>query len=115
VSFTDSIKVNLTVYDASNVAHPLTVPVKKIKFRRHSYVSYLIDSKTYNGTNNLFLDVNPDNDQPEQYHFNNFLYKKFQVNTDNFKPVMDVTFDGIHILNNRYCFCTAACANQYKR
>jgi hypothetical protein len=101
VSFTDSIKVNLTVFDASNVAHPLTVPkLRKLNPGDTATVSYLIDSKTFNGANNLFLDVNPDNDQPEQYHFNNFLYKKFLVNTDNFKPVMDVTFDGIHILNN---------------
>ncbi|MEP6845084.1 MAG: C25 family cysteine peptidase, partial [Panacibacter sp.] len=101
VSFSDSIKVNFTVYDASNVANVIAIPkLKKLNPGDTTTISYLIDSKNFNGTNNLFLDVNPDNDQPEQYHFNNFLYKKFLVNTDNFKPVMDVTFDGIHILNN---------------
>jgi hypothetical protein len=45
------------------------------------------------------VDVNPDNDQPEQYHFNNFLYHNFYVKADNTNPFLDVTFDGIHILN----------------
>ncbi|HRI20974.1 MAG TPA: C25 family cysteine peptidase, partial [Panacibacter sp.] len=100
-AFTDSIKVNLTVYDASNVANNLTVPrLKKLNPGDTATVTYFIDSKNFNGKNNLFLDVNPANDQPEQYHFNNFLYKNFTVNTDNYKPVLDVTFDGVHILNN---------------
>ncbi|MBG9376987.1 hypothetical protein I5907_12150 [Panacibacter sp. DH6] len=101
VPFTDSIKVDLTVYNASNVANQLAVSkLKKLAPGEVDTVKYTFDSKNFNGDNNLFLDVNPENDQPEQYHFNNFLYKKFKVTTDNFKPVMDVTFDGVHILNN---------------
>lgn len=101
VSFRDSIKVNVTAYDAGNVAHPITIaPLKKLNPGDTTTVHFFIDSKTFNGQNNLFVDVNPDSDQPEQYHFNNFLYKQFLVSTDNYKPVMDVTFDGVHILNN---------------
>jgi hypothetical protein len=101
VAFADSIKVNLTVYDANNVANNLVVPrLKKINPGDTATITYLIDSKNFNGKNNLFLDVNPENDQPEQYHFNNFLYKDFVVSTDNYKPVLDITFDGVHILNN---------------
>jgi len=47
----------------------------------------------------LFLDVNPANDQPEEYHFNNFLYRNFYVQTDLTNPLLDVTFDNVHILN----------------
>jgi hypothetical protein len=101
VPFRDSIKVNLTVYDANNVAHNLIVPnLKKINPGDTATITNLIDSKNFSGKNNLFLDVNPNNAQPEQYHFNNFLYKDFVVSADNFKPVLDVTFDGVHILNN---------------
>lgn len=101
VAFADSIKVNTTIYDAANVAHPLIMPkLKKLNPGDTAVVYIPIDSKIYSGLNNLFLDVNPANDQPEQYHFNNFLYKNFSVATDNYKPILDVTFDGIHILNN---------------
>ncbi len=101
VPFRDSIKVNLTVYDAGNVANNLAVPLlKKLNPGDTATISYLFDSKNFNGKNNLFLDVNPDNNQPEQNHFNNFLYKNFTVSIDNFRPILDVTFDGVHILNN---------------
>jgi hypothetical protein len=49
--------------------------------------------------NTLYVDFNPDNDQMEQFHYNNFLYKNFYVKPDKVNPLMDVTFDGIHILN----------------
>ncbi len=45
------------------------------------------------------MDVNPANAQPEQYHFNNFLYKNFYVKVDQTNPLLDVTFDNVHILN----------------
>jgi hypothetical protein len=51
------------------------------------------------GNNLLFVDVNTGNDQREQYFFNNFVYKNFYVRTDNKNPLLDVTFDGVHILN----------------
>jgi hypothetical protein len=51
------------------------------------------------GLNTLYIDVNPDNDQPEQYHFNNFAYRNFYVKPDSLNPLLDVTFDGVHILN----------------
>ena len=69
--FSDSIKVTLTVTDAGNVANSLFVPrLKKLNPGDTATISYLMDSKNFNGKNNLFLDVNPDNNQPEQYHFN---------------------------------------------
>ena len=66
------------MYDASNVAKHFTVPkLRKLSPGDTATISYIIDSKDFSGRNNLFLDVNPDNAQPEQYHFNNFLYKDF--------------------------------------
>lgn len=38
-------------------------------------------------------------DQPEQQHFNNLLQIPFFVNGDVINPILDVTFDGRHILN----------------
>ncbi|HVX27638.1 MAG TPA: hypothetical protein VHB70_14905, partial [Parafilimonas sp.] len=103
VPFADSIAVNLTVYDASNNA--INLPVKKLKALAAgdtAVISSNIITTSLTGLNNLYLDVNPLNNlhQPEQVHFNNFLYRNFAVNADNYKPVLDVTFDGVHILNN---------------
>ncbi len=103
VAFTDSINVNLTLYDANNVAN--NFPVKKLKALNAgdtAVVTANIPTYSLSGLNNLYLDVNPtgNNHQPEQTHFNNFMYRNLAVNADNYKPVLDVTFDGIHILNN---------------
>jgi hypothetical protein len=59
-----------------------------------------IDTKKLTGSNSIYVEVNPDNDQPEQYHFNNVFYKTFFVRPDTINPVMDVTFDNVHILNH---------------
>lgn len=101
VPFADSISVDMKVTDAANVTSSLSVPkLKKIQPGDTAVISYNFESRNFSGKNNLFLEVNPENDQPEQYHFNNILYKDFGVQTDNYKPILDVTFDGVHILNN---------------
>ncbi len=101
VPFADSILVNLTVYDANNTANNIIVKkLKALNAGDTAVITANIATSSLSGLNNLYLDVNPNNNQPEQTHFNNFLYHNFEVNVDNYKPTLDVTFDGIHILNN---------------
>lgn len=99
-AFRDSLKVKMVLYDKNNVATVIPIPNHKIlRSGDTTNISYPIDTKSLTGNNTLFVDVNPDNAQPEQYHFNNFLYKNFFVKGDTYNPLMDVTFDGTHILN----------------
>lgn len=60
-----------------------------------------LNTKNYRGLNTLWIEANPKdvNWQLEQYHFNNIGYRSFFVNKDNINPILDVTFDGIHIIN----------------
>lgn len=53
------------------------------------------------GTNSITLEANPKdyNHQLEQFHFNNFAILNFDVQGDKENPLLDVTFDGIHILD----------------
>jgi len=51
------------------------------------------------GKNSMLIDVNPRNDQIEQYHFNNIAVVQYEVNRDTANPYLDVTFDGIHIID----------------
>lgn len=96
----DSLKLKFIITDRNNVPHEITLPKKKPLISGDTLiVNYTIDTRDYLGTNTLFVDVNPDNDQPEQTHTNNFIYKNFVVRGDNINPLLDVTFDGIHILN----------------
>ncbi|MEZ5003898.1 MAG: C25 family cysteine peptidase [Chitinophagales bacterium] len=47
----------------------------------------------------ILLEANPDNDQPEQFHFNNYATFLLNVAEDKINPLLDVTFDGVHILD----------------
>ncbi|HYG49321.1 MAG TPA: hypothetical protein VD905_00385, partial [Flavobacteriales bacterium] len=93
------------------------------QYRNKHYISYsrqdslksgeiLLDTLTIPtlnvaGNNYLWIEANPipltstsnQYDQLEQYHFNNVARIPFTVNSDNENPILDVTFDGRHILN----------------
>ncbi|MEO6538211.1 MAG: C25 family cysteine peptidase, partial [Ferruginibacter sp.] len=98
--FDSLLKVKFIITDKNNVPHIINIPKRKALVVGDTLtISYTIDSRDYPGNNTLFIDFNPDFDQPEQYHFNNVLYKDFFVREDKFNPLLDVTFDGVHILN----------------
>ena len=51
------------------------------------------------GNNLFFIDANPNFTQPELERFNNVGLVEFEVGSDDINPYLDVTFDGIHIIN----------------
>jgi hypothetical protein len=96
----DSLAVQLTVTDASNTPKTFALPrLKPLSAGDTVKFAYRFDTRKLIGANTLFINFNPEYAQPEQYLFNNFLFKQFYVKEDLFKPTLDVTFDGVHILN----------------
>ncbi len=102
VSNTDmsDLLVDFYLYDKNNVRQNISSP----RFRplpKGDTLNAVIKFSTFNypGLNSLWLEGNPRNDQAEQYHFNNFAKINFNVNRDITNPILDVTFDGQHILN----------------
>jgi hypothetical protein len=95
----DSMQVSLTIIDQNNVSHIIPMPKRKPLISGDTLmVNYQIDTKAYPGANTIFVYFNP-HLQPEEYFFNNFAYKSFYVKSENSNPLLDVTFDGVHILN----------------
>jgi len=100
ISAFDSLKISFKIIDKNNVTHIIPFPrLKPLISGDTVKIVYTIDTKDYPGLNTINVDVNPANDQPEQYHFNNFLFKNFYVRVDQTNPLLDVTFDNVHILN----------------
>lgn len=96
----DSLKMKVNVIDHKNVTHTFEVPKQKPLISGDTLLfRTAIDTRNIPGANTLYVEFNADNDQPELYHFNNFIFHNFFVRPDNFNPLMDVTFDGVHILN----------------
>ncbi len=101
-AFADSLNLMVYVTDKTNTKHFITVPKTKVLVAGDTaMLSVTLDTKDFPGINTLYVAVNPDGTgyQPEQFFFNNFLYKNFYVREDKYNPLLDVTFDGIHILN----------------
>ena len=96
----DSMLVHYKLIDANSVTHNLgSFRYKKLSGNDTLHASVSFDPKNYPGTNVLFVEANPDNDQPEQYHPNNLGFIKLNVTVDQTNPLLDVTFDGRHILD----------------
>lgn len=96
----DSLKVKMVITDRNNVSAVLPIQKQRPLIAGDTlHIRYSIDTKQLVGTNTLFLNVNPDEDQTEQHLFNNFVYKNFYVKGDTLNPLLDVTFDNTHILN----------------
>ncbi len=51
------------------------------------------------GSQQLLIEINPNGDQRERFHFNNIALISFLVQSDRINPLLDVTFDGAHIFN----------------
>lgn len=62
-------------------------------------------TQLFPGPNSIVIEANPvdtltnDYDQPEQFHFNNIAQLRFLTLQDLENPVLDITFDGMHILD----------------
>lgn len=97
----DSLLMKYEVTDVINGSHTYYKRYQPLEGNDTIQVTYdfTTGSDIYAGLNYLFMEVNPDSDQPEQTHFNNIGIIDFHVTTDNINPLLDVTFDGIHILD----------------
>jgi hypothetical protein len=102
VQFDSLMKISLKITTATNYDSIINIPRGRILQVSPDtlMVRYTIPSENYVGNNLLTVEFNPGNHQPEQFHFNNILLKPFYVIGDKFNPLLDVTFDGVHILNN---------------
>ncbi len=100
LKFDSLMKISLRIKTANNFDSIINIPRGKILIAGDTLkASYTIKSENYIGNNTLFVDFNTNYAQPEQTVNNNFLIKNFFVKNDPFNPLLDVTFDGVHILN----------------
>jgi len=96
----DSLLVSYWIVDKDRNVFPIAYPRQK----PHSIGDVFIDTIAYStrnlsGLNSLWVEVNPNFDQIEQYHINNIGEVPFYVLSDKVNPLLDITFDGQHILD----------------
>lgn len=96
----DSLKVKMVITDRNNVPHIIPMARRRpLPVNDTLQLGNIVSTNSLPGINTVYIEANPDNDQLEQYHFNNFAYRNLYVKPDSLNPLLDVTFDGVHILN----------------
>lgn len=75
--------------------------IDSIKSGQFAILKFNSDQAVNPGRNFLLVETNPLGNlyRNEQFHFNNYANLSFDVAGDNINPLLDVTFDGEHIMN----------------
>ena len=102
----DSLLMTAWVVDANNIRTRIHYEVKQpLPSGAHLIDTIHFSTLGLGGTTTLIVEANPidtitgEYHQLEQYHFNNLLHVRFDIDQDMINPLLDVTFDGRHILD----------------
>ena len=96
----DSMLVAYWIQDAERNIFPVTYTRQKpLSPGEILFDTVAVSTTSYSGLNSIWVEANPNLDQPEQFRFNNIGSRNFFISSDNINPLLDVTFDAVHILN----------------
>ncbi len=102
----DSLLIKYWFEDRNRMVHALPYARQDSLRAGDTLLSALqVPTLGFYGANTLWMEVNPKKpntnsfDQIEQYHFNNFAQVRYNVSSDKINPLLDVTFDGVHIID----------------
>lgn len=97
----DTLTVDYFLYDNNNARRNLATlkTASDLPVGDTVMTNIVFSTAGLSGKSTIWVEVNPRKIQPEQYHFNNLASRTFYVTKDITNPLLDVTFDGMHILN----------------
>ncbi len=96
----DSMLVKYQIIDQNKVRKTIST-IRYAPLAGNDTIHAVMDiaSGDFPGNNIFVIEANPDNDQIEQYHPNNIGNLNYRVEPDKQNPLIDVTFDGVHIMD----------------
>ncbi len=95
----DSLLVKFRIENQSGTGSELLQKLRPLAIGDTIHANFSAPTLPLQGPQRLLMEVNPAQNQPELYHFNNVLLHDFFVGRDTRNPLLDVTFDGQHILD----------------
>lgn len=95
----DSLLVSYTLVDELNRSQHFQERYRPLAANDTLHLLWTFDTKTLSGVQKIVIEVNPKDDQPEFTHANNLGIIQFTVQKDLRNPLIDVTFDGVRIIN----------------
>ena len=94
-----SVKVDYRIIDESNNVTTVTRDLPELKSKESKTVEFSYSTRELLGNYQFQLDMNPSRSPMEEYYFNNFGLEEFKVVPDRINPLLNVTFDGIVIMD----------------
>jgi hypothetical protein len=99
---TDLVVLHQVQDEANNIKVNDYDTLKALQPGAFVYISKSVATNDLSGRNIYSLRVNPNFQQPEITLDNNIIRRSLQISSDISNPLLDVTFDGRHILNYDY-------------
>ncbi|MBT8190495.1 MAG: hypothetical protein KJO29_08700, partial [Bacteroidia bacterium] len=95
----DSLLVRYTIVDGTNSEINVLERLAPLPAQQSVDIEFTHPTNDLLGVNQFRVEINPDMDQPEQFSFNNVGVIDFTVQGDLINPLLDVTFDGVRIMD----------------
>lgn len=95
----DSCKTSFKLVSSNNTSIGQDVVVQNLSASQAKAVDYTFETSKINGLHQIVISVNEDQKPPEKYYTNNSGIKNIYIKPDKINPAMDVTFDGVKIIN----------------
>ena len=95
----DSLTIRYSIIDNANNRVDNIRKINPLLKRGKGRLEFAESTKGLSGKHKLEVEINPNKEHPERKYDNNFGSVDFLVVKDEVNPLLDVTFDGIHIMN----------------
>ncbi len=95
----DSLDVKFKIKKRNNEEIVVNKRYPKLLKNSSYSVEFEYPTSELQGMNEFTIEVNPDRTIQEKYYFNNIGIRRFYVRKDNENPLMEVTFNGKHIMD----------------
>ena len=95
----DALEVTYKMIDENNQAITETREIPALKSKESQPINFSYNTRELLGEYQLLLEMNAPQSPTEEYYFNNFGLEEFKVTPDEINPLLNVTFDGIVIMD----------------
>ncbi len=106
ISRADSFSILLFTNDSGSNRVLQTYPVTSLNAGDSIQFQYQYNSKGRRGNNAFIVSIDPDSKVTELYKSNNILSIPYTVLPDTVKPLLDLTFNGVRVMDGDYVSAT---------
>jgi len=93
------VKVDYRIIDENNNVITESRDLPELKSKESKTINFTYNTRELLGKYQFQLDINSARSPLEEYFFNNFGLEEFKVKPDQINPLLNVTFDGIVIMD----------------